>query len=133
LSHRTPLGANFIPFWGPGLLLPVCAQPGPPLPPSLELPKPPGDLHATRKGDKVTLTWTQPTRTTDRQSLRYLGPTRICRGQGNMTECATPVAQLPPGGAQPEAEKPVYRLFVDTLPAQLQNPSTEITYAVEVM
>src|SRR5437868_7893426 len=57
-------------------LLSGCAQTGPPLPPSLELPKPPSDLHATRKGDKVTLTWTEPTRTTDRQSVRYLGPTR---------------------------------------------------------
>ena len=31
-------------------LLAGCAQTGPPLPPSLELPKPPSDLHAIRKG-----------------------------------------------------------------------------------
>ena len=59
-----------------------CASIGPPLPPSLELPKPPTDLHAVRKGDQVTLTWSIPARTTDRQSVRYLGKTRICRSVG---------------------------------------------------
>ncbi|MGA9862696.1 MAG: hypothetical protein WBQ19_11340, partial [Terriglobales bacterium] len=61
------------------LLLAGCAQTGPPLPPSLELPKPPTDLRATRKGNRVTLTWSEPTLTTDRQSVRYLGPTLIRR------------------------------------------------------
>src|SRR5437660_2862874 len=56
-----------------------CASIGPPLPPSLELPHPPSDLRAARKADRVTLTWTVPARTTDRQSVRYLGRTRICR------------------------------------------------------
>jgi hypothetical protein len=48
------------------LLLAGCAQTGPPLPPSLELPKPPSDLRASRKGDRVTLTWSEPTLTTYR-------------------------------------------------------------------
>ena len=40
------------------LLLTACGAPGPPLPPSLELPQPVTDLRAARKGDKVALTWT---------------------------------------------------------------------------
>jgi len=54
-----------------------CASIGPPEAPSLELPKAPSDLRAARKGDKVTLTWTIPARTTNRQSVRYLGKTEI--------------------------------------------------------
>src|SRR4030088_441429 len=57
-----------------------CASVGPPLPPSLELPKPPNDLGAQRKGDRVLLTWTVPSVTTDRQRVRRPGPTWICRG-----------------------------------------------------
>ena len=56
-----------------------CASTGPPLPPSLELPKAPTDLRAVRKADRVTLTWSIPTQTTDRQSVRYLGKTLVCR------------------------------------------------------
>ena len=58
---------------------PVARQIGPPLPPSLELPKPPTDLRASRKGNRVTLNWSEPTLTTDRQSVRYIGPTLVCR------------------------------------------------------
>jgi len=53
-------------------LLSGCASIGPPEAPSLELPKPPTDLRAARKGDKVTLTWIIPPRTMERQSVRYL-------------------------------------------------------------
>jgi hypothetical protein len=56
-----------------------CASIGPPLPPSLELPRPPTDLRAVRKADKVTLTWTIPTQTMQRQGVRHLGRTDICR------------------------------------------------------
>jgi hypothetical protein len=57
----------------------ACASIGPPNAPSLELPKPVTDLRASRKGDEVTLTWTIPKRTMERQSVRYLGTTQICR------------------------------------------------------
>jgi len=36
------------------LLFTACATMGPPQPPSLELAKPPTDLRAVRKGDRVT-------------------------------------------------------------------------------
>src|SRR5438270_635321 len=63
------------------LLLAGCGTPGAPLPPTLDLPQPPTDLKATRKGDKVTLTWSVPTQTTDRALVKpgHLGATRVCR------------------------------------------------------
>src|SRR5271165_5675361 len=88
------------------LLLASCAQTGPPLPPSLELPKPVSDLHATRKGNHVTLTWSQPTLTTDRQSVRYIGPTLICRSlEPEITGCGAPTATLPAPPAIPQQHK----------------------------
>src|SRR5215472_12970767 len=61
------------------VLLAGCATPGPPLPPSLELPRPVMDLEATREGNRVLLTWTPPTETTDKLRIRHAGPTAICR------------------------------------------------------
>jgi hypothetical protein len=55
-----------------------CATPGSPQPPSLELPRPPDDLRATRQGDIVTLTWTQPTETTDKTRVRQIGEVILC-------------------------------------------------------
>lgn len=117
-------------------LLSGCAQTGAPLPPSLELPKPPTDLRASRKGNRVTLTWTEPTHTTDRQSVRYFGATRICRTtDAEMKECGIPIAQLTPPARSSSQPKPQpLQSFVDTLSSALQeqSPTGEISYAVEV-
>jgi len=131
------------------LLLASCAQTGPPLPPSLELPKPPTDLHASRKGNRVTLSWSEPTLTTDRQSVRYIGPTLVCRSSDpEITACGNPAAMLPAppdlpqkrGSMHPAAPKsgsprPAPLTYTDTLPAALQqqDPLAEVTYAVEVL
>lgn len=120
------------------VLLSGCAQTGPPLPPSLELPKPPSELRAVRKGDRVTLTWTEPTRTTDRQTLRYLGPTRICRSlEAEMKECGSPVGELPPPRLAPPsgAAQAPPQVYVDILPTMIpeQKPTGDVTYAVEVL
>src|SRR5690242_1976122 len=119
------------------LVFSACASMGPPLPPSLELPTAPTDLRASRKGDRVNLTWTLPTTTTDRQTLRELGPTWICRGTGDLTQCGTPVgkteAQVLPkvtsAKQKPEAT------YVDALPETMQSdsPGAFATYAVEVL
>src|SRR5436305_241220 len=64
------------------LLLPFlygCGTPGIPQPPSLNLAKPVSDLKATRSENRVTLTWTVPTETTDGAVFRHRGPTKICR------------------------------------------------------
>lgn len=78
------------------LLFSACASIGPPQPPSLELPRPPSDLRASRKGDRVTLSWTVPNATTDRQRLHNTGPTRICRAiRASVEACDTPVGEAP--------------------------------------
>jgi hypothetical protein len=135
----TPHPGKFIALTALCLLLAGCAQTGPPLPPSLELPKPPTDLRASRKGDRVTLNWSQPTRTTDRQSVRYLGPTLVCRSlEPEITTCENFAAMLPAPSAGPQKSglpSPASQTYTDTLPPamQQQDPSVEVTYAVEVL
>jgi len=131
------------------LLMTGCAQTGQPLPPSLELPKPPGDLRASRKGNRVTLTWSEPTLTTDRQSVRYIGATLICRSsESEIKVCGGPAATLPappstpqkhaprhPSSQKSDTPHPAPQTYTDTLPPALQqqDPSAEVTYAVEVL
>jgi hypothetical protein len=77
------------------LIFTACASIGPPQPPSLELPRPPSDLSASRKGNRVLLRWTLPALTTDRQTIRSLGPTRICRGLSPvLIQCGTTVGEV---------------------------------------
>jgi hypothetical protein len=131
------------------LLLGSCAQTGPPLPPSLELPKAPTDLRASRKGNRVMLNWSEPTLTTDRQSVRYLGPTLVCRSlESQISECGNPAATVPAPSAAPQksssahpaaqksgSPRPAPQIYIDTLPSvlQQQDPAAEVTYAVEVL
>jgi len=62
-------------------LLAGCGSEGAPQAPSLDLPQPVQDLRASRKGTKVTLDWTQPSQTTDREAAgRHLRETVICQG-----------------------------------------------------
>ena len=118
-------------------LLISCATIAPPQPPSLELPRPPLDLRATRKGNRVNLTWSIPIITTDRQTIRNVGPTRICRATLVMKQCGTPVAEAaPPASAPSKSSEPRPKeSFTDTLPTELQNenPTGYATYAVEVL
>ena len=116
------------------LLLAGCAQTGPPLPPSLELPKPPTDLRATRKDNRVTLTWSEPTLTTDRKSVRYIGPTLVCRSlDPELATCGTPVATLPapaPSAAPKKSSRSAQKsaatpqTFTDALPASMAAPGS---------
>ncbi len=112
---------------------------GPPQPPSLELPKPPLDLHAVRKGSQVTLTWTIPEKTTDRLIIHSVGATRICRTtEAMLTECGTPVGQAsaqPHASAGASSKQKTTASYVDTLPEQMQteNASAFATYAIEVL
>jgi hypothetical protein len=117
-----------------------CASIGPPLPPSLELPHPPSDLRAARKGDKVKLTWTVPARTTDRQSVRYLGKTLICRGvDAALVTCGVEVGEVAPAVDFPSRKdaggQKLQATYADALPLELQvrNTFSSATYAVEVL
>ncbi len=128
------------------LLMTDCAQEGPPLPPSLELPKPPTDLRATRKGNAVTLTWSAPTNTTDRLGIRTAGLTIICRSsKAQFTSCENPVGKLSsPASTVSRSRKKksakktpptpaIVESFTDTLPESSgdQDARAEITYAVQ--
>jgi hypothetical protein len=137
----TVLRRHFLLGLGGLLWLTGCAQIGPPVPPSLELPKAPSDLRAARKADKVTLTWTIPQRTTDRQSVRYLGKTRVCRSvEPAPKECDTPIGEVAPpadfavANSKSSTKKPAAS-FTDTLPSAMEaaNPTGSATYVVEVL
>ncbi len=107
----------------------------PPQPPSLELPKPPSDLRAARKGDRVILTWTPPTATTDRQTIRTLGATEICRSvTGEMRNCGTPIGKVPGGKTSP-SKKQATTTYTDSLGPDVEsnNSSAFATYAVQVL
>src|SRR5690349_1452535 len=77
-------------------LLAGCGTPGAPQPPSLRLPKPVENLHATRVGDKVELAWTMPFETTDGDGIREPGTIEICRVLPNpeTLECRDGAGQL---------------------------------------
>jgi hypothetical protein len=135
MRRSTPTG--LLPL-GTLLIFTACATIAPPQPPSLELPRPPSDLRATRKGDHVTLTWTDPNITTDRQKIRHVGVTQICRGLATLMECGTHVGEAaapPSASTTPSSDQKVTRSYVDPLPAQLEtnNPFAVISYAVEVL
>ena len=124
---------------GTPLMFAACATIGPPQPPSLELPKPAADLRAVRKGDRVILTWTIPVATTDRQTVRSFGPTRICRGlEAELAECGKAVGETvahPAAVAAKSSKQKPVGSYTDTLPPQLEddNPSGSVTYAIEVL
>jgi hypothetical protein len=108
-----------------------CGTPGAPMPPSLQLPQPVSDLKAARKGDRVTLSWTGPAKTSDQAMIKRPGETRVCRsvGQAVVNECAQSLGKLNFGpGPAPGAGT-----FVDTLakPLQEENPAGFATYALE--
>src|SRR5580765_7670376 len=114
-------------------LLAGCASMQAPLPPSLEVPKPPNDLRAVRKGDRVYLYWSVPVQTVHRQNVRKPGPTRICRSlESPRKSCRSPVgnAAAPPKTASAANQGAT---FVDTSPQEPdeKNPSRFAGYTVE--
>jgi hypothetical protein len=117
-------------------LLAGCASPGVPLPPSLELARPVNDLRAGRKGDKVHLTWTIPTQTTDHQNLRHGGIAEVCRAIGTAVKtCGTPVARIPfqAGSRKANANKNLGS-YTDQLPLAGQVPPTShFVYALSIL
>lgn len=118
-----------------------CGAPGAPLPPSLELSRPVEDLTVTRKGNKVYLSWSAPTQTTDGQNVRArkLGPAQVCRAIATfpMTSCVQvageiPAAQVP---TAPPSERVQRLTFTDTLNEQVEreHPAQFATYAVSML
>ena len=111
-----------------------CASPGPPRPPSLQIPQPVADLAASREGDVVVLHFTLPQRTTDGLPLRPAeADVTLCRG----SEAATCVA-LPSHSAQrlsvTEASGAARAVtWRDPLPAELlSGDPRQLLYRVEL-
>ncbi|MCI0347893.1 MAG: fibronectin type III domain-containing protein [Acidobacteriales bacterium] len=125
------------------VMLVACGVSRAPLPPSLHLPRPVQDLEVSRKGDKVTLTWTVPQHSTDDELLRrHLGVTRVCRQiAGKVTACSQPIAELTPDQLpQPQSTDdgktlPAKATFTESLSNELQQQNADgvATYAVEVL
>ena len=109
------------------------------VPPSLELPKIVNDLKAVRKGDKIYLRWTLPTKTTDGETVEHLGKTRICRNLNEASaqceivgEVQTPQpSQIVPSTTKPSTANEAN--YVDTLPEDSQqDPKKILSYSVSV-
>jgi hypothetical protein len=114
-----------------------CAAPGAPQPPSLRVAMSVDNLSATRKGDRVLLTWSTPTETTDHQSMRWPTTTRICRvlNQFPINTCGEVVKELKSSElatAVPGARRPLVS-FEDILPEALIGAQNQATYAIEVV
>jgi hypothetical protein len=60
-----------------------CGAPAAPLPPTLNLPQPVGDLAASRTGDSVHLTFSVPQKTTDKLPVRGPMTATLCRSVEN--------------------------------------------------
>src|SRR3954462_14141657 len=106
------------------LILVGCGTPGAPQPPSLRVPKPVDDLAATRKGDRVLLTWTPPTQTTDGENIRHAGTTLVCRGVNDfpMVRCDEKVTTLSDAQVEhwTQGTMAARKDYADTLPERLQ-------------
>jgi len=118
-----------------------CASPGPPQPPSLNLPQPVKDLTTERIGNVVHLRWTTPAKTTDRIDVKGAMTAEICRIEA-------PPATPPATPSTPATSTPapscasVARLAVqpgpsqsaDTLPALLTvDPAVLLAYRVQIL
>lgn len=83
------------------------------------------------------LTWTVPNTTTDRQTIRAVGKTQICRSVADeMKQCGTPVGSLPPSpSTSTNSGKKILASYADTIPSELQNANASgfLTYGIEVL
>jgi hypothetical protein len=123
-------------MWLTPLLLAGCANPGPPKPPSLHLPRPAENLAAVRTGDQVVLTWTTPNETTDGGKLQMPVTAVICRDDAPKSPPSTPKYPTPPDPCKPVrrlAVTPGSSSAVDLLSDSLTvGPPSLISYRIEL-
>jgi hypothetical protein len=101
-----------------------CGSPGAPIAPSLKLPTPVEDLSAARTGNSVELTWTMPTRTTDRVLLKHAVPAEICRAVAS-GPCSA-IYKITVDAGKPAS-------YTDKLPADLTQGSPRLlTYRIDL-
>lgn len=111
------------------LLAAGCASPGPPQPPSLNLPEVVKDLTAERIGDVVHLHWTTPEMSTDHLDVKGAMAAEICRitvtDPASQTPACVPMPRMPvqPGPTQ----------GVEALPSALiVDPAALLAYRVQI-
>jgi hypothetical protein len=128
-----------------------CASPGPPLPPTLNLPEIPAanSVSAMRIGPAVTVRWTTPERTTDRLLIKGPVEAEVCREvvnaaappSGGRTPSASNVGTKSDVGAKPcspvvaktVAQPGKAGIVSDTLPTQLASgPPQLLAYRVQL-
>jgi hypothetical protein len=107
-----------------------CASPGPPQPPSLNLPEVVKDLTAERVDDMVRLHWTTPEMSTDHINVKGAMTAEICRVTG-----ATPAPQAPACALVERLPvQPGPSQATETLPPFLTtDPPTLLTYRVQIL
>ncbi|MGC9198705.1 MAG: hypothetical protein ACP5E5_07165 [Acidobacteriaceae bacterium] len=120
-----------------------CASPGPPVAPSLRLPKPVSDLTVRRIGDTVQLSFTAPTETTDKVALRGSIPGEFCRQLPHQRCIPVPSSKttIQAGGSKGHGKKQGASgsgsgksrvTWTDKLPAKLTTgPAELLAYRVE--
>jgi hypothetical protein len=117
-----------------------CASPGPPHPPTLNLPQIVKDLAADRVGDQVNLHWTTPAKTTDNLNIKGPITAEICR-LAPSAPSAPSLSPNPPASSHAPTCTPVERISVqpgpsqatETLPQPLTiDPVTLLTYRVQL-
>ncbi len=103
-----------------------CASPGPPRPPSLDLPEIVKDLTAERVANEVRLRWTTPEMTTDRIAIKGPITAEICRIAAQTSQVCTPVTRLPvqPGPSHSADILP---------PALIVDPASLLAYRVQIL
>jgi len=109
-----------------GAVLAGCGMPGSPLPPSLNLPVQVTDLAATRTGEHVRLTWTMPTKNTDKLLLKNKVQVRVCRKAVTAPDCV-PVGNLE---KEPGTAVDVGQELPEELATGMPRP---LTYYVELL
>jgi hypothetical protein len=92
-----------------------CGMPGIPQPPSLHLPLPATTFSAAREGANVTLSWTNPTRTTDNVNITFPITASICRIEGPFAAGTHPCTTI--GSITANAGAPAQ--YIDHLPDSL--------------
>jgi hypothetical protein len=124
-----PRPSRWLPAAGAALLIACatgCASPGPPRPPTLNLPETVKDLTAERVGDEVRLHWTTPEMTTDRIAVKGSMTAEICRIADQTSQTCTQVTRLPVQSGPSQA--------ADTLPQALTvDPAALLAYRVQIL
>jgi hypothetical protein len=101
-----------------------CASPGPPRPPTLNLPETVKDLAVERLGDEIRLRWTTPEMTTDHIEVKGSMTAEICRVIVPSSVC-TPVRRFPVQSGPSQV--------ADTLPQALTvDPVALLAYRVQI-